>query len=86
QYDELIIKALVFTLSIYPIGSHVLLTNGKRAVVIDTSPDNPRFPIVQILGASNPDGTDVKVKTTETGARILRSLSKIEIAETKQNG
>lgn len=86
QYDELIIKALVFTLSIYPIGSHVLLTNGKRAVVIDTSPDNPRFPIVQILGASNPDGTDVKVRTTETGARILRSLTKIEIAETQQNG
>lgn len=83
QYDDLIIKALVFTLSIYPIGSYVLLTNGKRAVVIDTSPDNPRFPIVQILGASNPDGTEVKVRTSETTVRILRSLTREEATEAR---
>jgi len=84
QYDDLIIKALVLTLSIYPIGSLVMLSNGSRAVVIDTQPDNPRLPLVQILGSVNPDGSEVKIKTSEDGVRILRALSKAESADIRQ--
>ena len=78
QYDETIIRALVYSLSIFPIGSRVLLTNGKPALVIDINPDNPRYPVVQLLGVRSPDGKDVIVRTTETGLRVLRPLTKDE--------
>lgn len=80
QYDDAIIRALVLTLSIYPIGSYVMLSNGNKAVVIDTQPDNPRFPLVQVIGAVNPDGTEVNIKTAEEGVKILRALAKEEMA------
>jgi len=86
QYDELIIRAMVQTLSIYPIGSFVLLTSGKKGLVIDTNPDNPRFPVVQVIGAKNPDGTELSVRTSETGVRILRSLSRAEAEEIRAQG
>jgi HD-GYP domain-containing protein (c-di-GMP phosphodiesterase class II) len=79
QYDDLVIRALVYSLSIFPIGTQVMLTNGKRAVVVDVNPDNPRYPIVQILGARSPDGKELVVRTSETTVRVLRPLSKEEI-------
>lgn len=78
QYDDNVIRALVYSLSIFPIGSRVLLTNGKPALVIDISPDNPRYPVVQVLGHRTPDGKDIVIKTSETGVRVLRPLSKEE--------
>ncbi len=54
QYDDTIIRALVYSLSIYPIGTHVMLTSGKSAVVVDVNPDNPRYPVVQILRRPQP--------------------------------
>jgi HD-GYP domain-containing protein (c-di-GMP phosphodiesterase class II) len=79
QYDDLVIRALVYSLSIYPIGTQVLLTSGKSAVVVDVNPDNPRYPIVQILGARSPDGKELVVRTSETSVRVLRPLTKEEI-------
>jgi HD-GYP domain len=80
QYDDLVIRALVYSLSIYPIGTQVLLTNGKKAVVVDVNPDNPRYPVVQVLGLQTPDGKDLVVRTSETSVRVLRPLSREEIA------
>jgi HD-GYP domain-containing protein (c-di-GMP phosphodiesterase class II) len=79
QYDDLVIRALVYGLSIYPIGTQVLLTSGKRAVVVDVNPDNPRYPIVQVLGARSPDGKELIVRTSETSVRVLRPLSREEL-------
>ncbi len=84
QYDESVIRALVYSMSIYPIGSHVLLSNGAKAVVVDGNSENPRYPVVQMLGARSPDGKDIVVRTTETGIRITRSLTKEEIAALAQ--
>lgn len=75
QYDELVIKALVYSLSIYPIGSYVQLTNGKFAQVTDVNPDNPRYPIVTILGARTPDGKEMHIQTAENGLRILKPVT-----------
>ncbi|HAP44363.1 MAG: phosphohydrolase [Spirochaetes bacterium GWD1_61_31] len=75
QYDELVIKALVYSLSVYPIGSYIQLTNGKYAQVTDVNPDNPRYPIVTILGARTPDGKEMNIQTSETGLRILKPVS-----------
>ncbi len=48
-YDEQIVRRLVFTLSLYPIGSHVELKNGSIALVNDANPADPRHPDVKLL-------------------------------------
>ena len=48
QYDDRVLKALVYTLSVYPVGTAVLLSNQSRGVVIKTDPDKPRCPVVKV--------------------------------------
>jgi HD-GYP domain-containing protein (c-di-GMP phosphodiesterase class II) len=79
QYDDTVIRALVYSLSIYPIGLYVLLSSGKKGQVVDVNPENPRFPIVQIFGELNPDGKNKTQETSPEGLRILRPLTREEI-------
>nr|AXS01236.1 hd domain protein [uncultured bacterium] len=79
QYDDTIVRALVLSVSIYPIGLYVLLSNGKKGQVVDVNPENPKFPIVQVFGEFTPDG---KIKTTPTEPNklsIVRPLTRSEI-------
>lgn len=78
QYDETVVRALLFSLSLYPIGLYVLLTNNKLAQVIDVNPENPRYPIVQLINEFKPDGTPKTVETSEYGVSITRPLSREE--------
>jgi HD-GYP domain-containing protein (c-di-GMP phosphodiesterase class II) len=77
RYDETAIRALIYSLSIYPIGSYVLLSNGQKAQVVDANPEEPRYPIVRILGESG----DTPVKTSPIGLRILRLVPEKEDLE-----
>jgi len=86
QYDDIVIRALVYSLSIYPIGTRVMLTNDKPAIVVDVNPENPRYPVVQILGARTPDGKDVILRTTEVGTRVQRPMTKDEIEANEAKG
>jgi HD-GYP domain-containing protein (c-di-GMP phosphodiesterase class II) len=70
RYDEAIIRALIYSLSIYPIGSRVLLSDGRSAHVVDVDPGEPRYPIIHIDGQIG----EAPVKTSPIGLRILRSL------------
>jgi HD-GYP domain-containing protein (c-di-GMP phosphodiesterase class II) len=79
QYDELVIKALVYSLSLYPIGSYVLLTNAKIGQVIDVNTDNPRYPVVLVMGSKTPDGKETIIQTSESGVRILRPITREEV-------
>jgi hypothetical protein len=79
QYDDTIVRALVFALSIYPIGLYVLLSNGKKAQVVDVNPDNARFPVVQIFGELTPDGKNRSLQTDRNGVYIVRPLNREEI-------
>jgi len=76
MYDESVIKALVFSLSIYPIGSYVLLSTGQIAQVADVNPENPRLPIVVLV--SDKGANENQIKTDETKIKITRLLSKSE--------
>ncbi len=49
QYDEKILRALVYTLSVYPVGTAVRLSNGSRGIVVRTDPAKPRCPTVRTL-------------------------------------
>lgn len=85
QYDDTVIKALVFALSLYPIGTYVLLSNNKKGQVIDVNPENPKFPIVEILGEKKLDGTNKTIETSEYGLYIIRPLSKEEVQSLQEN-
>jgi HD-GYP domain-containing protein (c-di-GMP phosphodiesterase class II) len=78
QYDENIVRSLVFSLSIYPIGQYVLLSNGKKAQVVDTTED-PRYPVVQVFYEQTPDGKNRIVRTSQQGTFIARPLDKNDI-------
>ena len=77
-YDGSVIKALLYTVSLYPIGTYVYLSNRKIAEVIDTNPDNPKTPVVQLLTEREKDGSLKVVQTGENNISILRILSKQE--------
>jgi HD-GYP domain-containing protein (c-di-GMP phosphodiesterase class II) len=79
QYDDTVVRALVVSLSIYPIGLYVLLSNGKKGQVVDVNPENPRFPIVQIFGEFTPDGKVKMMQTTPNKLTITRPLNRSEI-------
>ncbi len=53
RYDETVLRALVFTLSIFPIGTYVQLTNGACGIVVDTNPENLRRPFVRVIRQAN---------------------------------
>lgn len=81
QYDDTVVKALLYSLSLFPIGAFVYLANGRIAQVVDVNPANPRNPIVQILGQINPDGTPMVLQTNNTDVKISRVMDKKEAAD-----
>ena len=81
QYDDTIVRALVYSLSIYPIGLYVLLSSGRKGQVVDVNPENPRFPIVQVFGELTPDGKNKILETSQGGIFIARPLTREEIGQ-----
>jgi HD-GYP domain-containing protein (c-di-GMP phosphodiesterase class II) len=79
QYDDTVVRALVYSLSIYPIGLYVLLSSGRKGQVVDVNPENPRYPIVQVFGELTPDGKNKVLETSQTGISIVRPLTREEI-------
>lgn len=85
-YDEKVLRALVFTLSIYPIGTYVELANGSRGVVVKTNPETPKLPIVKLLTSQNGEPyTDRPVLQTEESGELSvgRPLSSEEVRQLK---
>ena len=83
QYDPQIVQALLLSLSLYPIGVYVLLSDGRRGQVVDIKPEDPKYPVVQILGEYKADGTAKMIDTNEYGIYILRPLTREEAATLK---
>lgn len=78
SYDDSIVRGLLYTVSLFPIGSYVYLSNRKIAQVIDTNPDNPKTPIIQYLTEKEADGSPKVSPTGSNGINIVRILSKNE--------
>jgi len=77
QYNDNVLKALLYTVSLYPIGTYVYLSNRKVAVVVDSNQKNPKCPIVQMLTEKEADGSQKTIQTNEE-LSILRILTKTE--------
>jgi HD-GYP domain-containing protein (c-di-GMP phosphodiesterase class II) len=78
QYNDTIVHALVFSLSIYPIGMYVLLSNERKGQVVDADPENPRYPTVEIFGDLMPNGKN-RTRQLSDEFTIIRPLSPDEI-------
>ena len=79
-YDENVIKALLYSLSLFPIGGYVYLSNGKIAQVVDVNPENPKNPVVQLVSTVKGAKQDT-IQTSDTGIRIVRALNKEECSD-----
>jgi HD-GYP domain-containing protein (c-di-GMP phosphodiesterase class II) len=79
QYDPTIVKALLYSLSLYPVGIYVLLSNGRKGQVVDVNPANPFYPVVRIFGLFTPEGDTVTMQTAKPGVYIVRPLRKDEM-------
>ena len=82
-YDENVIKALLYSLSLFPIGGYVYLSNGKIAQVVDVNPENPKNPIVQVVSSSKTAEPEI-IKTSDTGIKIIRALNQKESDDFKK--
>ncbi len=49
KYDEYLVNSLVSALSLFPIGSYVRLSDESIARVVESDPENVRYPIVRII-------------------------------------
>ncbi|MFQ3619475.1 MAG: HD-GYP domain-containing protein [Spirochaetales bacterium] len=87
HYDENILKALVFVISLYPIGTYVQLANGSKGVVIEPNVENPRYPFVKIYVADTGDllKEPMVVKTDTEPTKITRALTREEIVKIHPN-
>jgi HD domain protein len=81
QYDERIIKALLYSISLFPIGSYVHLEGGKIGLIVDTNSLDPKNPFVQILNETEENGKPKIVETGEYGVKIIRVLTQEETVD-----
>jgi HD-GYP domain-containing protein (c-di-GMP phosphodiesterase class II) len=87
RYDENVLKALIFAISLYPVGTQVMLSNKAKGIVVKTNPQNPKCPVVKILVDKNGVqlAEPVLIQTSEqagTGIhRVLEDGEKIQITD-----
>ncbi len=81
QYDETVIKALLYSMSLFPIGSYVFLADGRVGLIADTNPEDPKNPIVQLINEKTETGADKFVKSGTGEIKIKRVLTKAETEE-----
>ncbi|MDR1785128.1 MAG: HD domain-containing protein [Spirochaetaceae bacterium] len=84
HYDKEVMRALLFSLSLYPIGTYVFLSDGKAAVVVDVNSKDPKRPVVQLLKEKESSGAP-KIITTGGDLRVLRALTPDETAGIKKS-
>ncbi len=87
RYDEKVLKTLIFTLSIYPLGTYVKMSNGAKGVVTKTDAQNPKHPVVRLLvdehNAQYRERPEVQ-PLEDDEVVIQRPLTKEEIQDLKE--
>jgi HD-GYP domain-containing protein (c-di-GMP phosphodiesterase class II) len=87
RYDERVLRALVFTLSVYPIGTYVLMSNSARGVIVKTDPKEPKHPLVRLLvNENNTPYRDRPIVQPKDNDEVVieRPLTKSEVKALKQ--
>ncbi|MCA9117176.1 MAG: HD domain-containing protein [Planctomycetaceae bacterium] len=82
QYDRQAVRGLIYTVSLFPIGSVVELNSGEYARVLRSNRENYTLPIVEILSASTDQATPQIVDLQEErGLKILRALAPSSLSQ-----
>jgi len=84
QYSDIILKSLLFSISVFPIGTFVQLSDKRIGQVIDVNPENLAYPVVLIYGGMSAKGEAQIAKTSPDGVRVKKPLTKAEIDEVKR--
>lgn len=82
-FDPHLVKLMVSTLGLYPIGTTVELTSGEKAVVIRTPAPtaDPRRPVVRLLNRRDPTVIDL----SDNQFRHIEIARSIELEDTATN-
>ncbi len=83
-YDADLVRLLVQLLSLYPVGSYVILSNGATGRVLRNNPQNPRLPVVQLLLGPDQKPVNGTVIQTNEKIQVARPVSYKKIASVIQ--
>lgn len=81
QYDEKVLKALLESMSMFPIGSFVWLSDGRAAMVVDVNAEKPQSPVVEITDMAT--GEVTTEATAFSTVKIVRALTHAEEEDIK---
>ena len=86
RYDEVVLKALIQTVSLYPVGILVELNNNAKGMVVQVNSENPRAPFVKLfVSPENEVYSEYPlIDTGREGLTIRRPLSPQETVELKK--
>lgn len=88
-YDETALRTLVYSISLFPLGSYVILENGSIGVVVHANKKNPKYPTVKLLVDREQNllrDQPVIETRNENGFKILNILDKDEKIKLEKNG
>jgi HD-GYP domain-containing protein (c-di-GMP phosphodiesterase class II) len=68
-FDEEIMKVFTKYLAVFPVGTHVLLSNNIRGIVVKDNPKTPYKPSVKVVGQQ------INVQTNDTKMEEILDLS-----------
>jgi HD-GYP domain-containing protein (c-di-GMP phosphodiesterase class II) len=80
MYNDKVIRVLVSSLSVFPIGMYVMLSDGTKGQVVDINPRKPDYPIVRPFApgggrdGGQDGGQEALVVTSEDGIAIVRAF------------
>ncbi len=82
KYDEKILRVLLLTLTVYPIGTYVRMSDGSIGIVYQTNSEEPKFPVLKMLfDANNRLYAEMPILHTSAAdeVQIKRALTKDEV-------
>ena len=86
RYDELVLRALIQTVSLYPMGTFVELANGGKGMVVQVNSENPKAPFVKLYKSPADElyAEQPVVDSSREGVTIRRSLTVEESLRLKE--
>ena len=84
KYSDVILKSLLFSISVFPIGTFVQLSDKRIGQVVDINPDDINYPVVLIYGGMSAKGEVQIANTSPDGLTIRKPLTKAEIDKVKR--
>lgn len=86
KYDEKVLRVLLLTLTVYPIGTYVELTDGSVGIVTSTNAAEPKYPVLKMIHDSKKSFyADAPILHTSENdeIQIEKALTSSEVEELK---